>query len=106
MESLSRGGERWIGYGAAAKATVMTNACGIGPKLVRFIADRNPRKQGRLTPGTHIHIVPPEQIGTSDARHMVIFAWNVADEIRAQEREFARRGGRFILPVPEPKIVS
>ena len=79
---------------------------GFGPGLLDFIADRSPLKQGRFTPGSHIPIVAPDALlGDPTPDHVLLLAWNFADEILEQQAEFRRRGGKFILPVPEVRIV-
>ena len=78
----------------------------MGPDLLDFIADRSALKQGRYTPGSHIPIVAPEALLHDPAPDdVLLLAWNFEDEILAQQAEFRRRGGRFILPVPEVRIV-
>jgi SAM-dependent methyltransferase len=92
-------------YGAAAKGAVLLNAFGIGTDLISFVADRSPHKQGRLMPGVHIPIVPPEQLLERAPQETLLLAWNFADEILAQQAEYRRRGGRFIIPVPKLTVV-
>jgi SAM-dependent methyltransferase len=92
-------------YGAAAKGTVLLNAFGIGPDLVSFVADRSPHKQGHLMPGVHIPIVPAEELLARSPQETLLLAWNFADEILAQQAEYRRRGGRFIIPVPKLTVV-
>jgi hypothetical protein len=79
---------------------------GIGPDLLDFLADRNSLKQGLYSPGTRIPIVGPERILQDQPDYLVVLAWNFADEIIAQQQEYTRRGGRFILPIPEPRVVG
>lgn len=106
VDSLVRDGARIVGYGAAAKANTALNFCPEVARHLPFILDRNPLKQGTFTPGTHIPVVPVEALGESDATHMLILAWNFQAEIRRQMAEFARGGGRFILPIPDPRVVT
>ena len=98
-------GRRIAGYGAAAKATVMLNALGVGPDTIDFVADRSPHKQGRYVPGTRIPIVAPERLLRDRPDDVVIFAWNFADEIMAEQAEYRAGGGRFLIPIPEPTVV-
>lgn len=95
-------GRRVAGYGAAAKATVLTNAAGITGDTIDFVADRSPHKQGRYVPGARIPILPVERLVEEMPDDVLLFAWNFADEILAQQTEYRQRGGRFIVPVPEP----
>ncbi|MDH5307995.1 MAG: hypothetical protein OEW02_12505, partial [Myxococcales bacterium] len=92
-------------YGAAAKAATLINTVGIGPELVDFVADRNERKHGRYMPGRHIPIRPAEHLLEAQPDYTLLLAWNFADEILEQQDEYRRRGGRFVIPVPEPTIV-
>jgi SAM-dependent methyltransferase len=99
-------GKRLAGYGAPAKGSTLLNYYGIGPDLLDFLADRNSLKQGLYSPGTRIPIVGPERILQDQPDYLVVLAWNFADEIIAQQQEYTRRGGRFILPIPEPRVVG
>lgn len=93
-------------YGAPAKGNTLLIHAGLGPSEVAFIADRNVRKQGRLAPKTHIPVVPVERILEAQPDYMLLLAWNYADEVFRQQAEWVRRGGRFIVPIPAPRIVS
>jgi methylation protein EvaC len=106
LERLTASGKTVVGYGAAAKATTRLNYCGIGIGLLPYTVDRNPLKVGRYMPGTHIPIRSVAALTSSPVPdYVLILAWNLADEVMAQERVFRARGGQFILPVPEPRIV-
>ena len=98
-------GKRIAAYGAPAKGNTLLTFLGIGPDRIAYIADRSPLKQGRYTPGTHIPVVAPERILEDQPDYLLLLAWNFADEILDQQAEYRRRGGRFILPVPEVRIV-
>ncbi len=102
---LKSKGKKIIGYGAAAKGTVLLNYIGIGSEVLDFIVDRSVHKQGRYTPGKHILVSPPDMIASSHADYMLILAWNFADEIMKQQDEFKKRGGKFIIPSGTVKIV-
>ncbi len=97
-------GRRLAAYGASAKGATLLNAFGIGKEL-DFVVDRSTAKQGRYTPGTHLEILPPEALLERKPDDVLLLAWNLADEILAQQAEFRRRGGRFIVPVPRVRIV-
>lgn len=106
LNGLKAEGRRLAGYGAPAKGSTLLEFFGVGPDLLDFIADRSPLKQGRYTPGSHIPIVAPERLLQEPSPdHVLLLAWNFEEEILAQQAEFRRRGGRFILPVPEVRIV-
>ncbi|MET9069945.1 methyltransferase domain-containing protein [Streptosporangium sandarakinum] len=105
VRDLHAQGKRIVGYGAPAKITTVTNYCGIGPDLIPFVCDSTPSKQGRLVAGTHIPVRAPEAFSADHPDYALLFAWNHAEEIMAKEREFAERGGRWILYVPDVHIV-
>jgi SAM-dependent methyltransferase len=106
LHGLKRDGKRLAGYGAPAKGNTLLNYYGIGPDLLDFLADRNTLKQGKLSPGMHIPVVSPDRILEVQPDYLLILAWNFADEIMSQQEEYRRRGGRFILPIPEPRVVA
>lgn len=105
LTTLRAGGATIAGYGAPAKASTLLGYLGPAAAAIGQIADRSPLKQGRLVPGTAIPVVSPEQMLASRPDYVVILAWNFADEIMAQLDGYRRAGGRFILPVPEARIV-
>lgn len=104
ITELHADGRRLWGYGAAAKATVLLNYFDIGPDLLECVADLSPHKQGCLIPGVRIPIVSPDRL-TEDPDYLLLLAWNFADEIMRQQSGYRARGGKFIIPVPELRIV-
>jgi hypothetical protein len=106
LHDLKRQGKRLAGYGAPAKGNTLLNYYGIGPDLLAYLADRNTLKQGKLSPGMHIPVVAPERILETQPDYLLILAWNFGDEIMEQQAEYRRRGCRFILPIPTPRIVE
>jgi SAM-dependent methyltransferase len=104
-EVLGRGASL-AGYGAAAKATVMLHAIGASVTEVAFVADRSPHKQGRYLPGTGIPIVAPEVLTERAPDYTLLFVWNFADEVIAQCADYRRAGGRFVVPVPDVRVVE
>jgi len=96
---------RIAGYGAAAKGTVLLNHFGIDASLVEFVVDRNPHKQGRRMPGVGIPIVPPEALLEQRPDIVVLLAWNFEREILEQQAEYRATGGRFLVPVPDARLV-
>ncbi|MCP2167747.1 class I SAM-dependent methyltransferase [Goodfellowiella coeruleoviolacea] len=104
LRRLRAEGARVVGYGATAKSATVANYCGLGPELVSAVIDATPAKQGRLTPGTHIPVLPPEAFGPGTADYALLFAWNHAEEIMAKERAFAEAGGRWVRYVPEVSV--
>jgi len=105
LQKLKSENRKVIGYGAAAKGNTLLNYYRVGPDLMEFIADLSPMKQNKFTPGTHIPVDNPERIYDAKPNYMVILAWNFADEIMEQQSKFKEMGGKFIIPVPEVKIV-
>jgi len=105
LQKLKSENKKVIGYGAAAKGNTLLNYYNIGPDLIEFIADLSPMKQNKFTPGTHIPVYSPEKIYESKTDYMLIIAWNFTDEILKQQLKFKEMGGKFIIPVPEVKIV-
>lgn len=105
LTRLKGEGKRLVAYGASAKGSTLLNYCGIGRELLEFVVDRNTYKQGRLTPGTHIPIVPAEDLLKQQPDYTLLLTWNFADEILAQQQAYRDNGGKFIIPIPEVKIV-
>ena len=105
LRRLRGEGRRIAAYGASAKGSTLMNAFGIDAQLVEFVADRSDLKQGRFTPGNRLPIMPPQALLERRPDYVLLLTWNFADEILAQQDEFRRRGGRFIIPVPEVTVV-
>jgi len=102
---LERSGAYLIGYGAAAKANTLLNYCPEVARCLSLILDKSPHKQGLLTPGTHIPVRPASEWEASGASHLLILAWNFREEIMRQMQPFAKRGGRFVVPIPNPEVI-
>lgn len=105
LEDLKAQGKTIAAYGAAAKGSTLINYAGIGTDIVDFVVDRNVHKHGKYMPGMHIPIVGPEQLLERRPDYVLILAWNFADEIVKQQSAYQEAGGRFIVPVPTPKIL-
>lgn len=105
LKNLKYQGKKIIGYGAPAKGNTLLNYYGIGPETLDYLADKSPLKQGLYSPGMHIPIVSPDEIAKDKPDYMLILAWNFADEIMEQQRDFSAAGGKFIIPIPRPKVI-
>lgn len=103
--ALKREGRSVAAYGASAKGATLLNYCGVGSNEIDYVVDRSPLKHGRLTPGTHIPILPTEQLLQTQPDYVLLLVWNFAAEVIAQQAEYRQRGGHFIIPVPAPKVV-
>lgn len=105
LRELKAQGKRVVGYGATSKSTTVTNYCGITPDLVEFISDTTPIKQGKLSPGAHIPVRPYQDFSGNYPDYALLFAWNHGEEIIAKETGFLEAGGRFLVYVPEVKVL-
>lgn len=92
-------------YGAAAKGTILLNFIGIGPDVIDYIVDRNVHKQGKYIPGLHIPICDPSRLIMELPDYVVLLPWNFKDEILSQQADFRDKGGKFVIPIPEPVVV-
>ena len=105
LAQLKAEGKRIAAYGAAAKGSTLLNTFGIGAETLEFVADRSTYKQGRSMPGVGVPIVAPETLSARMPDYTLLLTWNFADEILAQQAEYRRRGGRFIVPIPDVVVV-
>jgi hypothetical protein len=98
-------GRRIAAYGAAAKGNTFLNSCGITSADIVWVADRNPVKQGKLLPGSHIPIVPPEALQRAPPDDLVILPWNIAAEVTAQLAPLRQAGTQFWTACPQMRRV-
>jgi SAM-dependent methyltransferase len=105
LADLKAQGKQIAVYGASAKGSTLLNYFGIGQETLSFVVDRSTAKQGYYTPGTHLPIYAPEKLVEVMPDYVLLLTWNFADEILAQQAEYRRRGGQFIIPIPEVRIV-
>jgi len=98
-------GKRIACYGAAAKGATLVNYLDLGEGFFEFAADANPYKQGKYMPGQRIPIRHPDQLIANQPDHVLLLVWNFAGEVMRQQATYRERGGNFIIPVPEPRIV-
>jgi hypothetical protein len=93
-----------VGYGAPGKGNTLLNYCGIRTDFLDYTVDRNPYKQGKYTPGTHIPIYSPDRIEETRPDYVLILPWNFQEEIKQQMAFIRKWGGQFVVPIPEVKI--
>jgi SAM-dependent methyltransferase len=102
---VRREGKTVVGYGAPGKGNTLLNYCGIRTDLLEYTVDRNPYKQGKFLPGTHIPIYPPDRIEETRPEYVLVLPWNLKRELMAQLSHIQAWGGRLIVPIPRPEIV-
>jgi len=101
-----REGRRIAGYGAPGKGNTLLNYCGIRTDFLEYTVDRNPYKQGRFLPGTHVPIHHPDRIAETRPDYVLILPWNLREEIMSQLAYIRQWGGKFVVPIPEVAVYS
>jgi hypothetical protein len=104
--SAKREGKTIVGYGAPGKGNTLLNYCGIRADFLDYTVDRNPRKQGKFLPGTHIPIFHPEKIKETRPDYVLILPWNLREEIMEQMAGIRAWGGQFVVPIPKAQVCS
>lgn len=99
-----REGKSIVGYGAPGKGNTLLNYCGIRTDFIDYTVDRNPYKQGKFLPGTHIPILHPDKVRETKPDYLFILPWNFKDEIMAQMSGIRAWGGKFVVPIPEVTV--
>lgn len=99
-------GKRVAGYGAPAKGNTLLNYCGVRADLLEYTVDRSPHKQGRFLPGVHIPVFAPQHIMQTRPDYVLILPWNLRDEVMAQMSGIREWGGKFVVPVPETRVLD
>jgi hypothetical protein len=97
-------GERVAAYGAAAKGNTLLNFCGVKADLIDFVSDRAESKQGKYLPGSRIPVYSEDEIKKRKPNYIVIFSWNIRDEIEQQLYYIKEWHGKFVTAIPELKI--
>ncbi|MBI2045153.1 NAD-dependent epimerase/dehydratase family protein [Candidatus Pacearchaeota archaeon] len=93
------------GFGASAKGNILLNYCDLNKNHIDWVFDHTPEKQGKLTPGTNIPIIHPDSLVEKMPDYLLITAWNFAKEIMDKTKAYKEKGGKYIIPIPYPKIV-
>jgi len=104
LGELKADNKRIAVYGASAKGATLLNYFGIGRDVLDYVVDRSTVKQGRYTPGTRLPIHDPSRLVEEMPDYCLLLTWNFSEEILRQQSEYRRRGGRFIIPIPELTI--
>jgi hypothetical protein len=99
------GGKTVAAYGAPGKGNTLLNYCGVGPDLLAYTVDRNPRKHGLFLPGTHIPIHPVERIAETRPDFVLLLPWNLRDELATQLEYVRAWGGRLVVPIPSTEVL-
>lgn len=105
LAGIKRSGKSIAGYGAPAKGNTLLNYCGIGPELLPYTVDVSPHKQGRLLPGSRIPVLDPSVIAKRKPDYVLILPWNIKEEIVGKMKSIKKWGGRFVVPIPEVKVL-
>jgi len=103
---LKHAGKKVVGYGAPAKGNTLLNFCGIRSDLLDFTVDKSSQKQGMFLPGTHIPIAAPDKIFEARPDYVLILPWNLRDEIAKQMSGIAAWGGKFVVPIPQVRVLD
>jgi SAM-dependent methyltransferase len=103
---LKQRSQRIIGYGASGRATTIMAFCGIDGSHLDFVVDDAPAKHGFYTPGSHLPIKPWAAAEEAWPEYALLFAWSFADEVKKRRIDYLRRGGRFIVPLPDVRVMS
>jgi len=105
LVELKDAGKCIAGYGSPAKGNTLLNYCGLRTDFIDYVVDRNPKKQGLFTPGTHIPIFAPAKILETKPDYVLILPWNIKEEVTEQMKGIRDWGGKFVVPIPEPTVL-
>jgi hypothetical protein len=105
IHSLLADNKKILGYGASTKGNVLLQFCGFTSNEIPAIAEVNPEKYGRFTPGTHIPIISEQEARAMKPDYFLVLPWHFKDSILQREKDFLLKGGKFIFPLPEIEII-
>jgi len=105
LNNLRNNGKKIVGISAPAKGNTLLNYCKIGTELLDYLTEKNSLKIGKFSPGMHIPIFSDEKLLKDPPDYALILAWNFVDEIIKNNQKFKKQGGKFIIPIPKPRIV-
>jgi len=106
LAGAKEAGKKVVGYGAPAKGNTLLNYCGVRTDLIEYTVDRSPYKQGLYLPGTHIPIFAPDKVRETRPDYLLILPWNLSTEVISQMGYVREWGGKFVLPIPEVRVVT
>jgi SAM-dependent methyltransferase len=106
LHRLKSEGKSVVAVSAPAKGMTLLNYCGLGKEVFDFVTEKSSLKIDRFTPGGHIPVVPDEELLRVQPDYALLLAWNFAEEIMRNLDEYRRGGGRFIVPIPTPRVVD
>ena len=106
IKKLKKKNKKISVYGASGKGQALLQFCKLDNSLLDFTFDKNKLKQKCLTPGTYIKVKDPKEINKTKTEYLLLLSWNIKDEIFKQEREFIKKGGKFIIPFPSPRVIN
>lgn len=100
-----RKNKKVVAYGAAAKGNTLLNFCGVKNDLIQYVVDANPSKQNKYLPASHIPVVNEEYLKNDQPDYVLILPWNLKDEITSQLKYIKKWKGKFVVAIPELKII-
>jgi hypothetical protein len=106
ITKLKKKGKKISIYGASGKGQALMHFCKMDNRLIDYVFDKSSLKQGKFTPGTNIKILNPKFISNQNIDYLIILSWNIQEEIIKQEKKFLKKGGKFIIPFPNPRIIN
>lgn len=106
LYSLKSSGKKIAAVSAPAKGMTLLNYCRLGPESLNFVTEKSTLKIGRYCPGVHISVVCDDSLVSNNIDYALLLAWNFSEEIMNNLKEFRENGGKFIIPIPHPRIID